>query len=97
MSRGSRGAEAPLLHRIKQLNDARSTVAIPDVDVVIGTGSEWRDAVDNIAWEPGDLLLLGSGATGPMAQVFLGTAASKILRHAPVPVMIVPKRTSPME
>jgi nucleotide-binding universal stress UspA family protein len=32
-----------------------------------------------------------------MAQVFLGTAASKILRHAPVPVMIVPKRTSPME
>jgi nucleotide-binding universal stress UspA family protein len=82
---------------VKQLNDARSTVAIPDVDVVIGTGSEWRDAVDNIAWEPGDLLLLGSGATGPMAQVFLGTAASKILRHAPVPVMIVPKRTSPME
>jgi nucleotide-binding universal stress UspA family protein len=76
----------------KQLNDARAKLSIPDVDVVIGTGTEWREAVDNIAWETGDLLLLGSGAAGPMAQVFLGTAASKILRHAPVPVVIVPKR-----
>ena len=66
-------------------------LSIPDVDVVIGTGTDWREAVDNIAWESGDVLLLGSGAAGPMAQVFLGTAASKILRHAPVPVMIVPR------
>ena len=76
---------------LKQLNEARASVAIPDVDVVIGAGNDWRDAVDGIAWESGDLLLLGSGAAGPMAQVFLGSAASKILRHAPVPVMIVPR------
>jgi len=80
---------------IKQLDDVRTTVAVPDVDVVIGIGNEWREAVDDIAWEPGDVLLLGSGAAGPLAQVFLGTAASKILRHAPVPVMIVPRHTSP--
>ena len=80
---------------VKQLDDARATVAIPDVDVVIGTGTEWREAVDDIAWESGDVLVLGSGAAGPLAQVFLGTAASKILRHAPVPVMIVPRHTSP--
>jgi len=49
------------------------------------------EAVDDIAWESGDMLLLGSGAAGPLAQVFLGTAASKILRHAPVPVMILPR------
>ena len=77
---------------VKQLNDARAKVSIPDVDVVIGTGTDWREAVENIAWETGDVLLLGSGAAGPMAQVFLGSAASKILRHAPVPVMIVPRR-----
>jgi len=80
---------------IKQLDDVRATVAVPDVDVVIGTGTEWREAVDDIAWEPGDVLVLGSGAAGPLAQVFLGTAASKILRHAPVPVMIVPRHVSP--
>jgi nucleotide-binding universal stress UspA family protein len=77
---------------IEQLNAARATVSIPDVDVVTGVGAEWRDAVESVAWETGDVLLLGSGAAGPMAQVFLGTAASKILRHAPVPVMIVPKQ-----
>jgi nucleotide-binding universal stress UspA family protein len=77
---------------VEQLDAARATVSIPDVDVVMGTGTEWRDAVDDIAWEPGDMLLLGSGAAGPLAQVFLGTAASKILRHAPVPVMIVPRQ-----
>ena len=77
---------------VKQLDDARAEVPIPDVDVVIGTGTDWREAVDAIAWDAGDVLVLGSGAAGPLAQVFLGSAASKILRHAPVPVVIVPKR-----
>ena len=76
----------------KQLGEARAKAPVSDVDVVIGTGADWRAAVDDIAWETGDVLLLGSGAAGPMAQVFLGTVASKILRHAPVPVMIVPKQ-----
>ena len=76
----------------KQLNDVRASIAIPDVEVVIGTGHDWREAVETIAWETGDILLLGSGAAGPAAQVFLGSAASKILRHAPVPVMIVPRQ-----
>ena len=62
---------------VNQLNEARANVSIPDVDVVIGTGTEWREAVDNIAGESGDMLLLGSGAAGPLAQVFLGSAASK--------------------
>ena len=77
---------------VQQLDDARARVLIPDVDLVIGTGTEWREAVESIGWRAGDLLLLGSGAAGPLAQVFLGSAASKILRHAPVPVMILPKQ-----
>ena len=76
---------------VKQLNDARAGIAIPDVEVVIGTGHDWREAVEDVPWENGDLLLLGSGAAGQKAQVFLGSAAAKILRHAPVPVMIVPR------
>jgi nucleotide-binding universal stress UspA family protein len=76
---------------VKQLNDVRAHVAVPDVDVVVGSGHDWREAVESISWEAGDMLLLGSGAAGQAAQVFLGSAASKILRHAPVPVMIVPR------
>lgn len=79
---------------LEQLNEARATVAIPDVDVVVGAGTDWREAVDGITWESGDMLLLGSGAAGPMAQVFLGSVAAKIIRHAPVPVMIMPRHQS---
>ena len=79
---------------IKQLNDVRAHVAVPDVDVVVGSGHDWREAVESVPWEAGDMLLLGSGAAGQAAHVFLGSAASKILRHAPVPVMIVPRHQS---
>jgi len=75
----------------KQLNAVRDRISVPDVDVVVGTGHDWREAVEDVPWEAGDMLLLGSGAAGQAAQVFLGSAASKILRHAPVSVMIVPR------
>jgi len=76
---------------VKQLNDVRANISVPDVDVVVGSGHDWREAVESVSWEAGDMLLLGSGAAGQAAHVFLGSAASKILRHAPVPVMIVPR------
>jgi nucleotide-binding universal stress UspA family protein len=79
----------------KQLNAVRDRISVPDVDVVVGTGHDWREAVEDVPWEAGDMLLLGSGAAGQVAQVFLGSAASKILRHAPVPVMIVPRHQMP--
>jgi len=76
----------------KQLNTVRSAVAVAEVEVKTGIGHDWRAAVENVPWEVGDLFLLGSGAAGAKAQVFLGSAASKILRHTPVPVMILPAR-----
>jgi nucleotide-binding universal stress UspA family protein len=76
----------------KQLNDVREHMAVPDVDVVVGTGHDWNTAVESVSWDAGDMLLLGSGAAAQSAHVFLGSAAAKILRHAPVPVMIVPRR-----
>jgi nucleotide-binding universal stress UspA family protein len=78
----------------KQLDKARAKIPIPDVDLVIGTGTEWSDAVNDVPWMYGDLLVLGSGAAGKRSQVFLGSAAAKILRHVPVPVMIVPRPKS---
>ncbi len=76
---------------VKQLNDVRERLAVPDVAVVVGSGHDWREAVDSVPWAGGDILLMGSGAAGPLARVFLGSAASKIVRHVPVPVMIVPR------
>ncbi len=77
-----------------QLETARSGVDTLDAEVVIGAGPSWRDAVDAVEWGPGDILVLGSGAAGPAAQVFLGSAAARILRHAPVATMIVPRHAA---
>ncbi len=78
---------------VAQLETVRSGIDGLDAEVVIGAGATWRDAVEAVQWGAGDVLVLGSGAAGPVAQVFLGSAAGKILRHAPVPTMIVPRRT----
>ncbi len=77
----------------RHLGTVRAAVAAPGVEVTVGSGYNWRDAVESVGWANGDILALGSGAAGPAAQVFLGSAASKILRHSPVPVMIVPRRS----
>ena len=45
----------------KQLNAVRDRISVPDVDVVVGTGQDWREAVEDVPWEAGDMLLLGSG------------------------------------
>jgi nucleotide-binding universal stress UspA family protein len=79
----------------KQLNAAREHIAVPDVDVVVGSGHDWRTAVENVPWADGDILVLGSGAAAQTSQVFLGSAASKILRDSPVPAIIVPRRQMP--
>lgn len=75
-----------------QLATVRSGIATLDAEVAIGAGPTWGDAVGAIEWGVGDILVLGSGAAGPAAQVFLGSAAARILRHAPVATMIAPRR-----
>ena len=66
----------------------------PSVETVIGRGRNWAEALDDIGWEPGDVLVVGSSDLGPVAQVFLGSRATKILRHSPVPVIVVPRSRS---
>ena len=61
-------------------------------EVVGGNGYGWREAMGAARWSLGDLLVVGSSAHGLLAAVFLGTRSSKILRHAPVPVMAMPRR-----
>lgn len=53
-------------------------------------GADWGAAVAAVEWAEGDILVLGSSSTYRLAQVFLGSSASKIVRHSPVPVVIVP-------
>jgi nucleotide-binding universal stress UspA family protein len=60
-------------------------------ETVIGHGETWADAIDDVEWADGDVLVVGSSSIGPVARVFLGSRASKIVRASPVPVVVVPR------
>jgi nucleotide-binding universal stress UspA family protein len=70
--------------------EARQTIG-ESPEVVIGHGHDWEDALNDVEWRDGDLLMIGSSESGPIARVFLGSRAAKIVRHSPVPVLIVPR------
>jgi nucleotide-binding universal stress UspA family protein len=66
-------------------------VAPTGVEIVVGRGESWDEALEDVEWDDGDVLVVGSSSIGPVAQVFLGSRASKIVRNSPVPVVVVPR------
>jgi nucleotide-binding universal stress UspA family protein len=76
----------------RTLEGVRALPAVPDrLEQVIGHGETWAEALEDVEWTDGDVLVVGSSAIGPVARVFLGSRASKIVRHSPVPVVVVPR------
>jgi nucleotide-binding universal stress UspA family protein len=66
--------------------------AVPrELETVIGRGESWEEALDDVEWEEGDVLVVGSSSLGPVARVFLGSRSAKIVQHSPVPVVVVPR------
>jgi nucleotide-binding universal stress UspA family protein len=62
----------------------------PGTVTEVGVGDNWTEALEDLAWLPDEVLLIGSSARGPISRVFLGSRATKIVRHSPVPVVVVP-------
>lgn len=56
----------------------------------IAAGSDWADVMDELEWDNGEILVVGSSPLGTLARVFLGSRATKIIRYSPVPVVVVP-------
>jgi len=63
----------------------------PAPATLLARGAGWAGAVAAVAWEPGDVLIVGSSRIGPLTRVFVGSTATKILRAATVPVLVVPR------
>ncbi len=57
--------------------------------VVDGRG--WADALERVGWQDGDLLAVGSSTSGVVSRVFLGSTATRIVRNAAVPVVLLPR------
>jgi nucleotide-binding universal stress UspA family protein len=61
-----------------------------DVELQVVTGNGWDQALDNAEWHDGELLAIGTSPQGAIARVFLGSKGTKIIRHSPVPVLVLP-------
>ncbi|MBL3700940.1 universal stress protein [Leucobacter luti] len=77
------------------LNEIRGFATPPaQADVALGAGADWEAALRAIPWGDAEVLLVGSSSIGALARISLGSHAAKILRHAPVPVVMVPRRAT---
>ncbi|WP_087012017.1 universal stress protein [Leucobacter sp. 7(1)] len=65
-----------------------------NVELALGAGTDWHSALRAIPWGDAEVLLVGSSSLGALARISLGSHATKILRHAPVPVVMVPRRAT---
>ena len=61
-----------------------------DVELAVVSGNGWDQALDDAEWHDGEVLALGTAPRGDIARVFLGSRGAKIMRHSPVPVLVLP-------
>ena len=61
-----------------------------DVGLQVVSGNDWSQALESVDWQDGEILALGTSPRGDIARVFLGSRATKIVRHSPVPVLVLP-------
>jgi nucleotide-binding universal stress UspA family protein len=59
-------------------------------EMVVGQGGSWAEALHDIVWSDGDLLVVGT-SNGPLSRLYLGSHAAKIVRNSPVPVLLMPR------
>lgn len=61
-----------------------------DVSTEVAVGRSWAATLDRLAWDRDEVLVVGSSSASMMQRLFLGSSGTKILRHAPVPAIVVP-------
>ncbi|MDT0180454.1 universal stress protein [Microbacterium sp. ARD31] len=73
---------------------AKAQAALPegvDSEVVIGGGESIEQAVAELSWEPGEVVLVGSSRLAQPRRLFLGSTAAKMLHELTVPMIVVPR------
>ncbi len=83
---------------VKQLNaDIAAALGIAEptslathVETVLGQGYTWDEALANVSWVDGEVLVIGASSSS-VSRFFLGSHAAKIVRNAAVPVVLIPR------
>lgn len=93
------GAEDLVVHEWADLieADVRHSLGSADagtvatrVEVVVGQGGSWNEALADVSWGDGELVAVGASSSA-LSRFFLGSHASKIVRSSPVPVLLLPR------
>ncbi|WP_018157492.1 universal stress protein [Demetria terragena] len=92
--------EDDILARWREQAEEAQRVALADlqtrgdlpsrVESTVAQGNSWSAAFDRLTWERDEVLVVGSSASSFVERLFLGSSGSKLLRHSPVPVIVVP-------
>jgi len=61
-----------------------------DVETQVAAGGSWAATLDRFSWDRDEVLVIGSSSASFMSRLFLGSSGTKIVRHSPVPVIVVP-------
>jgi nucleotide-binding universal stress UspA family protein len=79
---------------LASIQEALATLPGPaddEVEAMVAEAPTWGEALEEPGWTPGDVLVVGSSASQSLlSRVFLGSTATRIIRHSPVPVVVVP-------
>lgn len=67
---------------------------LPDghrVSVEVAHGRTIEEAIDDLEWYDGEILLVGSSRLAERNKLFIGSTANKVLRALPVPMVVIPR------
>jgi nucleotide-binding universal stress UspA family protein len=62
-----------------------------NVSVEVAHGRTIEEAIDDLQWDDGEVLIVGSSRLGEKNKLFIGSTANKVLRALPVPMVVVPR------
>ncbi len=76
----------------ESLTSLRDNGIVADgTECMVAAGRGWGEALDSVEWIDGEVLFLGSTRDGLLSQVFIGSRATKLIAHSPVPVLVLPR------
>ncbi|MGV0808087.1 universal stress protein [Mycolicibacterium setense] len=84
--------EHALAHAQRTLDAARSELPADfPVTSTIVNGPTVEAAVEQLGWDDGDIIMVGSSRLSAPRRIFLGSTAAKMLRVLDVPMVVVPR------
>ncbi|AOT02218.1 universal stress protein [Arthrobacter sp. U41] len=62
-----------------------------DVSVEVAHGRTIEEAIDDLDWDEGEIMIVGSSRLAEKNKLFIGSTAHKVLLALPVPMVVVPR------